>query len=76
MTDVGRKTPRRSAERARLEGAREWDSPWRKSGPYLSERQWGTVREDSGTALTCVMVRPGGYFQSQVGLTGRGELTS
>ena len=21
-------------------------SPWRKWGPYLSERQWGTVRED------------------------------
>jgi hypothetical protein len=20
--------------------------PWRKWGPYLSERQWGTVRED------------------------------
>jgi hypothetical protein len=34
------------AERARLEHAREWDSPWRKWGPYLSERQWGTVRED------------------------------
>ena len=26
--------------------AREWDSPWRRWGPYLSERQWGTVRED------------------------------
>ncbi|BCX46458.1 glucosidase [Haloferula helveola] len=22
------------------------DSPWRRWGPYLSERQWGTVRED------------------------------
>ena len=22
------------------------DSPWRKWGPYLSDRQWGTVRED------------------------------
>ena len=20
--------------------------PWKKCGPYLSERQWGTVRED------------------------------
>ena len=20
--------------------------PWRRWGPYLSERQWGTVRED------------------------------
>jgi hypothetical protein len=46
MTDVGRRTNRPSAERERLEDAREWDSPWRKWGPYLSERQWGTVRED------------------------------
>ena len=26
--------------------AREQGVPWRKWGPYLSERQWGTVRED------------------------------
>jgi hypothetical protein len=26
--------------------ARESNIPWRKWGPYLSERQWGTVRED------------------------------
>jgi hypothetical protein len=36
----------RSAELARLDTAREWDAPWRAWGPYLSERQWGTVRED------------------------------
>ena len=23
-------------------------TPWKKWGPYLSERQWGTVREDYG----------------------------
>jgi len=46
MADVDWKTTRQSAERTRLEDAREWDSPWRKWGPYLSERQWGTVRED------------------------------
>jgi hypothetical protein len=34
------------AERARLTEAREKSVPWRKWGPYLSERQWGTVRED------------------------------
>ena len=34
------------AELKRLEDSREWDAPWRKWGPYLSERQWGTVRED------------------------------
>jgi len=34
------------AEQARLTEAREQSTPWRKWGPYLSERQWGTVRED------------------------------
>jgi hypothetical protein len=33
-------------ERQRLAAAREQGVPWRKWGPYLSERQWGTVRED------------------------------
>jgi hypothetical protein len=33
-------------ESARLEEARTTKTPWRKWGPYLSERQWGTVRED------------------------------
>jgi hypothetical protein len=33
-------------ESARLEEARNTKAPWRKWGPYLSERQWGTVRED------------------------------
>ena len=46
MADADRKSRGRSAELTRLEDAREWDSPWRKWGPYLSERQWGTVRED------------------------------
>jgi hypothetical protein len=35
-----------TAEHARLVEAREQKSPWKKWGPYLSERQWGTVRED------------------------------
>jgi hypothetical protein len=34
------------AESKRLEAARYDKVPWRKWGPYLSERQWGTVRED------------------------------
>jgi hypothetical protein len=33
-------------ESARLEKARTVKAPWRKWGPYLSERQWGTVHED------------------------------
>jgi hypothetical protein len=35
-----------SAEHDRLKQARVDRIPWKKWGPYLSERQWGTVRED------------------------------
>jgi hypothetical protein len=35
-----------TAEQTRLDEAREQTAPWKKWGPYLSERQWGTVRED------------------------------
>ncbi|HEX2464903.1 MAG TPA: glucosidase [Thermoanaerobaculia bacterium] len=33
-------------EQKRLNNAREAGIVWKKWGPYLSERQWGTVRED------------------------------
>ena len=33
-------------EQRRLNDARENGVPWKKWGPYLSERQWGTARED------------------------------
>ena len=33
-------------EQIRLQEAKEQKAPWKKWGPYLSERQWGTVRED------------------------------
>src|SRR5687768_7596329 len=33
-------------EHDRLNEARTHKTPWKKWGPYLSERQWGTVRED------------------------------
>ncbi len=35
-----------NAEQNRLEEARNETASWKKWGPYLSERQWGTVRED------------------------------
>ena len=35
-----------TAENMRLQATREGKAPWKKWGPYLSERQWGTVRED------------------------------
>jgi hypothetical protein len=37
---------RGTAEHGRLEEADGSGVPWRRWGPYLSERQWGTVRED------------------------------
>src|SRR6202044_907585 len=33
-------------ERRRLDEAAAKTVPWKKWGPYLSARQWGTVRED------------------------------
>jgi hypothetical protein len=33
-------------ERERLDEARAGGAAWRRWGPYLAERQWGTVRED------------------------------
>jgi hypothetical protein len=35
-----------SIEQRRLAEAKNQNVPWKKWGPYLSERQWGTVRED------------------------------
>lgn len=33
-------------ERARLDAANRGEATWKLWGPYLAERQWGTVRED------------------------------
>src|SRR5499433_590800 len=35
-----------TTEQIRLAEAEDGGIPWKKWGPYLSERQWGTVRED------------------------------
>ena len=34
------------AETKRLEEDAKQEKNWKRWGPYLSERQWGTVRED------------------------------
>jgi hypothetical protein len=42
-----------TAEEMRLAADRDHTAYWKRWGPYLSERQWGTVREDysaNGTA--------------------------
>ena len=35
-----------NAEEKRLEESRLRTAHWKRWGPYVSERQWGTVRED------------------------------
>src|SRR6202048_5260740 len=41
-----------TVEDSRLEEARARKKHWKRWGPYLSERQWGTVREDYSAAGT------------------------
>jgi hypothetical protein len=63
-------------EKNRLQEARTGGVPWRKWGPYLSERQWGTVREDeskSGDAwnyLTHDAARARAYRWGEDGIAG------
>src|SRR5262245_26423132 len=38
--------PATDPEEARLEADARREANWKRWGPYLSERQWGTVRED------------------------------
>lgn len=69
-----------NAEQQRLDDDRRvekfWEKPWRKWGPYLSERQWGTVREDyspSGDAWSDFshdMARSRAYRWGEDGLAG------
>jgi hypothetical protein len=63
-------------EKTRLKEAKEKKLPWKKWGPYLSERQWGTVREDyseNGDAwnyLTHDQARSRAYRWGEDGLAG------
>ena len=65
-----------TAEHLRLEEARSKRAPWKKWGPYLSERQWGTVREDysqDGNAwnyFTHDQARSRAYHWGEDGLAG------
>ena len=65
-----------NAERGRLEQADRRGVPWRRWGPYLSERQWGTVREDTSdgadtwSAFTHDQARSRAYRWGEDGLAG------
>ena len=64
-----------TAEARRLSGAAS-AAAWKKWGPYLSERQWGTVREDYGakgdawTYLSHELSRSFAYRWGEDGLAG------
>ncbi|MCK6543812.1 glucosidase [bacterium] len=63
-------------EEQRIIDARSHEKPWKKWGPYLAERQWGTVREDYspyGTAweyLTHDQARSKTYRWGEDGIAG------
>jgi len=65
-----------TAEDQRLTEAREQKLPWRRWGPYVSERQWGTVREDyspGGTAWEFIshdQARSRAYRWGEDGIAG------
>src|SRR5207249_1245251 len=73
-------TPRRrttvTQEERRLEESRKRTAHWKRWGPYLSERAWGTVREDyspNGTAwdyLPHDQARSKAYRWNEDGLAG------
>ncbi|MDJ0599775.1 MAG: glucosidase [Crocosphaera sp.] len=42
-------TPKQTEEYKRLQATHLQNIPWKKWGPYVSDRQWGTVREDYST---------------------------
>ena len=65
-----------NAERQRLDEAGTRGAGWRRWGPYLSERQWGTVREDhtgggdAWSAFTHDQARSRAYRWGEDGLAG------
>jgi len=46
MKKISKRNGLPGAEEQRLEESRRRSAYWKRWGPYLSERQWGTVRED------------------------------
>src|ERR1043166_3018539 len=66
----------RSAERKRLAQCTPHELAWKKWGPYVSERAWGTVREDYSAngdvwgSFTHDQARSRAYRWSEDGLAG------
>src|ERR671937_752741 len=58
--------PRLTAEEKRLEESRLRKAHWKRWGPYLSERAWGTVREDYSPYGTAWDYFPHDHARSRV----------
>jgi hypothetical protein len=54
-----------TAEHERLEADRSRTANWKRWGPYLSERQWSTVREDYSANGTCWEYFPHDHARSR-----------
>ncbi len=76
MAETAKNHRAKTVEELRLDEAREKGVPWKQWGPYLSERQWGTVREDyseNGDAwnyFTHDQARSRAYHWGEDGLAG------
>jgi len=58
-------TPKVTAERQRLNENHAGQKHWKRWGPYVSERQWGTVREDYSPGGTAWEYLPHDHARSQ-----------
>jgi len=57
--------PPHDAEQRRLDEDERREKNWTRWGPYLSERQWGTVREDYSEGGTCWDYLPHDHARSR-----------
>jgi hypothetical protein len=54
-----------TAEQVRLKQSRDRTANWKRWGPYLAERQWGTVREDYSATGECWTYFPHDHARSR-----------
>ena len=62
----GTEEPPVTAEQARLNASHQRTAHWKRWGPYVSERAWGTVREDYSADGTAWEFFPHDHARSRV----------
>jgi hypothetical protein len=60
-----------SAEHQRLQEGRQQNIPWRKWGPYLSERQWGDAAAPNEKQETACLSASHPYHNINSGASNR-----